>query len=113
MTSSHWHVETMLYFSRFDIVRHHLMGFGRILRSSTGGNGMDDRKQILTAREAAEYLRISLASLRRMEKTGHLLPFRTLGGHRRYSLAMLNDYLERSRQPSLAESSAHQQPPVG
>lgn len=74
---------------------------------------MDDRKEILTAREAADYLRISLASLHRMEKTGHLLPFRTLGGHRRYSLAMLNDYLERSREPSPAGSAVDQQPPVG
>jgi len=63
----------------------------------------EEKKQILTAREAAEYLRVSLASLRRMEKGGQLVPFRTLGGHRRYSLDMLNDYLERSRrQPSLA-----------
>ena len=57
----------------------------------------DERKQLLTAREAAEYLRISLASLRRMEKKGQLAPFRTLGGHRRYSVAMLNEYLEQSR----------------
>jgi len=56
-----------------------------------------ERQQLLTASEAAQYLRISLASLRRMEKGGHLVPFRTVGGHRRYSLAMLNDYLERSR----------------
>ena len=56
-----------------------------------------ERQQLLTASEAAQYLRISLASLRRMEKGGYLVPFRTVGGHRRYSLAMLNDYLERSR----------------
>jgi excisionase family DNA binding protein len=63
-----------------------------------------ERQQLLTASEAAQYLRISLASLRRMEKGGYLVPFRTVGGHRRYSLAMLNDYLERSR--------SNQHPPV-
>jgi len=55
------------------------------------------QSQLLTAREAAGYLRISLASLWRMEQQGTLVPFRTLGGHRRYTLAMLNEYLEHSR----------------
>lgn len=61
---------------------------------------MEERKRILTAREAAEYLRVSLATLNRIEKEGALVPFRTPGGHRRYSLAMLDEYLERSRQRS-------------
>jgi len=52
---------------------------------------------LLTAREAARYLHISLFTLGRMEKEGLLAPFRTPGGHRRYSLEMLNEYLERSR----------------
>ncbi len=52
---------------------------------------------ILTAREAAEYLRVSLYTLRRMEGDGSLIPYRTPGGHRRYSLRMLNEYLEQSR----------------
>lgn len=57
---------------------------------------------LLKAREAAEYLNVSLATLDRMEKERKLTPFRTPGGHRRYSLAMLNEYLERSRQRSLS-----------
>lgn len=52
---------------------------------------------LLTAREAAQYLHISLFTLGRIEKQGLLVPFRTPGGHRRYSLEMLNEYLERSR----------------
>ena len=55
---------------------------------------------LLRAREAAKYLNVSLATLYRIEKEGKLTPFRTPGGHRRYSLAMLNEYLERSRQRS-------------
>ncbi len=54
---------------------------------------------LLTAREAAEYLHISLFTLSRIEKDHLLVPFRTPGGHRRYSLEMLNDYLERTRPP--------------
>lgn len=51
----------------------------------------------MTAKEAAEYLRVSLLTLSKIEKQGGLVPFRTPGGHRRYSLEMLNEYLEGSR----------------
>ena len=57
----------------------------------------EEEMSILTAREAAEYLRVSLYTLRRMESNGSLIPYRTPGGHRRYSLRMLNEYLEKSR----------------
>ena len=56
-----------------------------------------EREPLLTAREAANYLRISLYTLRRMEKAVLLKPYRTPGGHRRYSIAMLDEYLESSR----------------
>jgi excisionase family DNA binding protein len=52
---------------------------------------------LLTAREAAQYLRISLNTLYRMEQKGQIDPFRTPGGHRRYSFEMLERYLEQSR----------------
>lgn len=52
---------------------------------------------LLTAREAAKYLNVSLSTLRKIERDGKLVPFRTPGGHRRYSLQMLDDYLENSR----------------
>jgi excisionase family DNA binding protein len=54
----------------------------------------DKEMTILTAKEAAEYLRVSLYTLRKMESEGGLVPFRTPGGHRRYSLKMLEEYLE-------------------
>ncbi len=52
---------------------------------------------LLTAKEAAEYLHVSLFTLGRMEKEALLVPYRTPGGHRRYSLEMLDEYLEASR----------------
>lgn len=55
---------------------------------------MTEKETLMTAREAAQYLRISLATLGRIEKGGELVPFRTPGRHRRYSLEMLNDYLQ-------------------
>jgi excisionase family DNA binding protein len=62
---------------------------------------------ILTAKEAADYLRVSLYTLRRMENDGSLIPFRTPGGHRRYSLRMLNEYLEESRTSSHRRGSGN------
>jgi excisionase family DNA binding protein len=56
-----------------------------------------DQYKLLTAKEAAQYLRVSLLTLSKIEKQGGIIPFRTPGGHRRYSVDMLNDYLEKSR----------------
>lgn len=56
-----------------------------------------ERRSLLTAKEAAQYLRVSLLTLSKIEKEGDLVPFRTPGGHRRYSIEMLNTYLENSR----------------
>jgi excisionase family DNA binding protein len=58
-----------------------------------------EEKRLMTAKEAAAYLRISLFTLRKIEQQGLIIPYRTPGGHRRYSLDMLNQYLEESRIP--------------
>jgi excisionase family DNA binding protein len=55
------------------------------------------QERLVRAREAAAYLGVSLVTLGRMEKQGVLAPYRTPGGHRRYSIEMLEDYLEGSR----------------
>lgn len=68
--------------------------------------GPQRRLTLLTAREAAEYLHVSLFTLSKMEKEGKLVPFRTPGGHRRYSVQMLNEYLERSRLASARRRKA-------
>lgn len=60
----------------------------------------NEKKVLLKAREAAEYLRISLFTLNKIERQRLLIPFRTPGGHRRYSLEMLNQYLEENRFPT-------------
>ena len=69
---------------------------------------LDDEMTILTAKEAAKYLRVSLYTLKEIESEGGLTPFRTPGGHRRYSLKMLEEYrkyLGKSRQPSRRRES--------
>ena len=57
----------------------------------------EKRVSLMTAREAAKYLRVSQFTLDRIERAGGLIPYRTPGGHRRYSLRMLNKYLNNSR----------------
>jgi excisionase family DNA binding protein len=60
----------------------------------------ENRTGLMTAREAARYLRVSMFTLSKIESNGGLVPYRTPGGHRRYSLRMLNRYLNNSRRPS-------------
>jgi excisionase family DNA binding protein len=61
------------------------------------GSKADTFNSLLTAREAANYLRVSLNTLGRMEQRGLIVPYRTPGGHRRYSTEMLRAYLESTR----------------
>ena len=58
----------------------------------------EQRMNLMTAKEAARYLRVSMFTLSKIEREGGLIPYRTPGGHRRYSLRMLNRYLNSSRQ---------------
>ena len=57
----------------------------------------ESRMNLMTAKEAARYLRVSMFTLSKIEREGGLVPYRTPGGHRRYSLRMLNRYLNNSR----------------
>jgi len=58
---------------------------------------VEERITLLTAKEAAKYLRVSMFTLSKIEAEGGLVPYRTPGGHRRYSIKMLNRYLNESR----------------
>jgi len=57
----------------------------------------ENRTNVMTAKEAARYLRVSMFTLSKIESQGGLVPYRTPGGHRRYSLKILNRYLNNSR----------------
>jgi excisionase family DNA binding protein len=68
---------------------------------------------LMTAREAAAWLGISLNTLWRIEKQGLLTPFRTPGGHRRYSILMLQEYLEETRESWVHRSGSSDEPDAG
>ncbi|MEA4906631.1 MAG: helix-turn-helix domain-containing protein [Chloroflexi bacterium] len=57
---------------------------------------------LLNAKEAAAYLRVSLSTLNRMERRGQLQSMRTPGGHRRYTIPMLNACLAYHEDASLS-----------
>ena len=57
----------------------------------------ENRMDVMTAKEAARYLRVSMFTLSKIESQGGLVPYSTPGGHRRYSLKILNRYLNNSR----------------
>jgi len=56
---------------------------------------MEKKSRLLTAEEAAEYLRVGKATLAKIDE--EVQPARTPGGHRRYKLEWLNRYLYGSR----------------
>jgi excisionase family DNA binding protein len=60
-------------------------------------NMAEIEKHLFAAREASKYLGISLSTLRKIERAGLLVPFRTPGGHRRYDKKMLDEYLQKTR----------------
>lgn len=66
-------------------------------KSEQDSKPVDHRPRLMTAKEAIAYLGISLNTLNRIEKRGLIQPFRTPGGHRRYDVSMLDEYLEGSR----------------
>ena len=57
-------------------------------------NMQDSPHQLaFTSSEAARYLGVSLATVRRWSNAGHLPGSRTPGGQRRFSRAQLDDFL--------------------
>jgi len=51
--------------------------------------------RLISIGEAAEYLGVSKDTLRRWEREGKIVPFRTPGNQRRYSRALLNEILNK------------------
>jgi len=53
----------------------------------------NDRRLVFTSSEAAQYLGVSLATIRRWTDAGHIGCYRTPGGQRRFSRAQLDDFI--------------------
>lgn len=49
--------------------------------------------KLLNIRQAAEFLNVNVDTLRNWERSGKLVPMRTVGQHRRYTESMLTDFI--------------------
>ena len=53
----------------------------------------NERQLVFTSSQAARYLGVSLATVRRWTDAGHIDCYRTPGGQRRFSRAQLDDFI--------------------
>jgi excisionase family DNA binding protein len=69
-----------------------------------------DRQLVFTSSQAARYVGVSLATIRRWADAGHLSCYRTPGGQRRFSRQQLDEFVASLRGD--ANSSAGGSAPV-
>jgi excisionase family DNA binding protein len=63
-----------------------------------------DRQLVFTSSQAAQYLGVSLATIRRWTDAGHIACYRTPGGQRRFSRAQLDGFIASMSQGGQAET---------
>jgi excisionase family DNA binding protein len=68
----------------------------------------NDRRLVFTSSQAAEYLGVSLATIRRWTDAGHISCYRTPGGQRRFSRAQLDEFISSMRHDAPGSASAAQ-----
>ena len=56
-------------------------------------NSNADPQLVFTSSEAADYIGVSLATIRRWSDAGHIACYRTPGGQRRFSSDQLDDFV--------------------
>jgi excisionase family DNA binding protein len=61
--------------------------------SATPSQSRNERQLVFTSSQAARYLGVSLATVRRWTDAGHVGCYRTPGGQRRFSRAQLDDFI--------------------
>jgi excisionase family DNA binding protein len=60
----------------------------------------NDRRLVFTSSQAALYLGVSLATIRRWTDAGHIACYRTPGGQRRFSRAQLDGFISSMEGPT-------------
>ena len=66
----------------------------------------DERRLVFTSSQAASYLGVSLATVRRWTDAGHIACYRTPGGQRRFSRDQLDSFVS-SMHHSRESAGAH------
>ena len=65
----------------------------------------DDRQLVFTSSQAAEYLGVSLATIRRWTDAGYVSCYRTPGGQRRFAREQLDSFVTSMRREGRAGHS--------
>jgi excisionase family DNA binding protein len=66
----------------------------------------DERQLVFTSSQAARYVGVSLATVRRWTDAGHIDCYRTPGGQRRFSRAQLDEFIASMQRTGPAEIAA-------
>jgi excisionase family DNA binding protein len=66
----------------------------------------EERQLVFTSSQAARYVGVSLATVRRWTDAGHIECYRTPGGQRRFSRAQLDEFITSMQRTSPAEAPA-------
>ena len=73
---------------------------------STSLAPVNERRLVFTSSQAALYLGVSLATIRRWTDAGHISCYRTPGGQRRFSRAQLDEFIASMQDEGRSRSSA-------
>lgn len=67
--------------------------------TARAGEPAGERQLVFTSSQAARYLGVSLATIRRWADAGHLSCYRTPGSQRRFSRRQLDDFIASMQRP--------------
>lgn len=63
----------------------------------------ENHEELVSVSQALKILGISMTTLYRYEKKGLIMPYRTVGGHRRYKIIQLINFREDTMTPELSK----------
>jgi excisionase family DNA binding protein len=72
----------------------------------------NDRQLVFTSSQAASYLGVSLATIRRWTDAGHVSCYRTPGGQRRFARAQLDEFITSMHRETGAEQATSASAPA-
>ena len=64
----------------------------------------NDRRLVFTSSQAARYLGVSLATIRRWTDAGHVSCYRTPGGQRRFAREQLDEFMSSMQRDAAVEN---------
>jgi excisionase family DNA binding protein len=81
--------------------------------SATATLPRNDRRLVFTSSQAARYLGVSLATIRRWTDAGHIGCFRTPGGQRRFAREQLDAFISSMERDGHREAAGNGSSPAG